>query len=137
MTGNGKNKKADNGIISEGVALSTGKKMVLGLQHTFTMFGATVLVPIITGMNISVALFMAGIGTLFFHMVTKRKAPIFLGSSFAFIPPILAAAAAAAARNGVAYEAGDAYAEGLAYAQGGIVIAGLVYLIVAGLVYLF
>ncbi len=137
MTGNGKNKTVDNGIISEGVALDTGKKMVLGLQHTFTMFGATVLVPIITGMNISVALFMAGIGTLFFHLVTQRKAPIFLGSSFAFIPPILAAAAAAAARNGVPYEAGDAYAEGLAYAQGGIVIAGLVYLVMAGLVYLF
>jgi uracil permease len=99
MTGNGKNKTVDNGIISEGVALGTGKKMVLGLQHTFTMFGATVLVPIITGMNISVALFMAGIGTLFFHLVTQRKAPIFLGSSFAFIPPILAAAAAAAARK--------------------------------------
>ncbi|NLO25776.1 MAG: uracil permease [Clostridiales bacterium] len=137
MTGNGKNKKADNGIISEGVALSTGKKMVLGLQHTFTMFGATVLVPIITGMDISVALFMAGIGTLLFHLVTKKKAPIFLGSSFAFIPPILAAAAAVAARNGVAYQAGDAYAEGLAYAQGGIVIAGLVYVVMSGLVYVF
>jgi uracil permease len=137
MTGNGKNERADIGIIYEGEDLSTGKKAILGLQHTFTMFGATVLVPIITGMNISVALFMAGIGTLFFHLITKKKAPIFLGSSFAFIPPILAAAAAAASRSGVAYEAGDAYAEGLAYAQGGIVVAGLVYLVISGLVYMF
>ena len=75
--------------------------------------------------------------TLLFHLVTKKKAPIFLGSSFAFIPPILAAAAAVAARNGVAYQAGDAYAEGLAYAQGGIVIAGLVYVVMSGLVYVF
>ncbi|MDD2573029.1 MAG: solute carrier family 23 protein [Firmicutes bacterium] len=137
MTDNGRNKQVDSEVISEGDFLPTGKKVILGLQHTFTMFGATVLVPIITGMNVSVALFMAGIGTLFFHIVTKKKAPVFLGSSFAFIPPILAAAAAVAARNGVAYQAGDAYAEGLAYAQGGIVIAGLVYVVMSGLVYLF
>jgi uracil permease len=124
-------------IIAEGDYLSPGKRAVLGLQHTFTMFGATVLVPIITGLNISVALFMAGICTLFFHLVTKKKAPIFLGSSFAFIAPILSATGAIALKNGVAYQAGDAYAEGLAYAQGGIVVAGLVYVVVSGLVYLF
>ncbi len=137
MTDINKSQPAGSGIIYEGDSLTTGKKAILGLQHTFTMFGATVLVPIIIGMNISVALFMAGIGTLFFHLVTKKKVPVFLGSSFAFVPPILAAVAAVAARNGVAYEAGDAYVEGLAYAQGGIVIAGLVYLIMSGLVYLF
>jgi len=103
--------------------LTTGKKVVLGIQHTFTMFGATVLVPILTGLDISVALFMAGIGTLFFHLVTTGKMPVFLGSSFAFIAPIVAAAAM--------------YGGNRAYAQGGIVIAGLVYLILALLVGLF
>jgi uracil permease len=103
--------------------LTMGKKVVLGVQHTFTMFGATVLVPILTGLDISVALFMAGVGTLFFHLVTTGKVPVFLGSSFAFIAPIGAVAAM--------------YSGNLAYAQGGIVIAGLVYLILALLVGLF
>lgn len=123
--------------IREGDYLSAGKKAILGLQHMFTMFGATVLVPIITGLNISVALFMAGIGTLFFHLVTKKKVPVFLGSSFAFIAPILAVAGAVAVKNGIAYNPGDPYAEGLAYAQGGLVVAGLVYVILAGLAYVF
>lgn len=101
--------------------ISSGKKLVLGIQHVFTMFGATILVPIITGLNISVALFMAGVGTLLFHFITKRKIPAYLGSSFAFIAPILAVA-----------EMSD-----LPHAQGGLVVAGLVYLILAGLIYLF
>ncbi|MBA1336369.1 MAG: Uracil permease [Firmicutes bacterium] len=129
--------EVNEGAVREEDHLSAGKKAILGLQHTFTMFGATVLVPIITGLNISVALFMAGIGTLFFHMVTKKKVPVFLGSSFAFIAPILAVAGAVAVKNGIAYNPGDTYAEGLAYAQGGIVIAGLVYVVLAGLVYIF
>lgn len=99
--------------------MGTGKTVILGLQHTFTMFGATVLVPILTGMDISVALFMAGIGTLFFHLVTKGKAPVFLGSSFAFIVPIVAAT--------TAYSLG--------HALGGIVVAGLLYVVLAILVY--
>ena len=61
------------------------KNIVLGLQHLIAMFGATVLVPILTGLNPSVALFSAGIGTLTFHAVTGGKVPVFLGSSFAFI----------------------------------------------------
>jgi len=101
--------------------LTTGKKVVLGVQHTFTMFGATVLVPILTGLDISVALFMAGVGTLFFHLITTGRIPVFLGSSFAFIAPIIAVA--------------EKY--GLPYAQGGVVIAGLVYLVLALLVGLF
>lgn len=101
--------------------ISNGKKVVLGVQHTFTMFGATVLVPLITGLDISVALFMAGIGTLLFHFITKGKVPVFLGSSFAFIAPILAVAGMS----------------DMAHAQGGIVVAGLVYLILAGLIYVF
>ena len=99
-----------------------GKTTVLGLQHTFTMFGATILVPIILsefGMNISVALFMAGVCTLLFHLLTKGGVPIFLGSSFAFIAPIIAAASA----------------HGIDYALGGIVAAGLIYVLMAVLVY--
>lgn len=76
------------------------------------MFRATVLVPIITGLDISVALFMAGLGTLIFHLITKGKVPAFLGSSFAYIAPILLVASTS----------------GMAYAQGGIVVAGLIYI---------
>lgn len=93
----------------------TGRNIVLGLQHTFVMFGATVLVPILTGLDVGVTLFTAGMGTLFFHLVTRFKVPIFLGSSFAFIPGILAVKAS----------------EGLPAALGGIVIAGLLYVVVA------
>jgi uracil permease len=71
------------------VQLTPQKKVVLGLQHTIAMFGATVLVPLLTGLNPSVALIAAGIGTLLFHLVTKQMVPVFLGSSFAFIPPIV------------------------------------------------
>ena len=101
--------------------LTAGKKVVLGFQHMFTMFGATVLVPIITGLDISVALFMSGICTLWFHLATKGLVPIYLGSSFSFIAPIILVAGM----------------YGMPYAQGGIVISGLVYLVVALLVYLF
>lgn len=95
------------------------KNFILGLQHLLAMFGATVLVPIITGLDISVALFSAGIGTLAFHCCTKFKVPVFLGSSFAFIPPILAVVAKYGS---------------LEYAQGGIVVAGLLYILASLLV---
>ena len=100
--------------------LTLGKKVVLGVQHTFTMFGATVLVPILTGLDIGVALFMAGVCTLWFHLATQGKVPIFLGSSFAFIAPIVAVSTM----------------YGMEYAQGGIVISGLIYLLFALLVFL-
>ncbi|GAB1455671.1 solute carrier family 23 protein [Spirochaetota bacterium] len=93
----------------------TGKNVVMGLQHTFVMFGATVLVPIITGLDVGVTLFAAGVGTLLFHIITKFKVPVFLGSSFAFIPGIAAVGAL----------------QGLPYALGGIMVAGLLYVIVA------
>jgi uracil permease len=92
--------------------------IVLGLQHGFTMFSATVLVPIITGLDISVALLMAGIGTLLFHFVTNNKVPAFLGSSFAFITPIVLVA--------------DKF--GMPYALGGIVAAGVIYLLLSFLI---
>ena len=65
--------------------LGTPKMLVLGLQHLFAMFGATVLVPAITGLNVSTTLLFAGLGTLLFHLITGRKVPAFLGSSFAFL----------------------------------------------------
>ncbi|MGL4802130.1 MAG: solute carrier family 23 protein, partial [Cetobacterium sp.] len=65
--------------------LSTKSKLLLGIQHVLAMFGATVLVPFLTGLNPSVALLSAGIGTLLFHLCTKGIVPVFLGSSFAFI----------------------------------------------------
>jgi len=94
-----------------------GKNFVLGFQHMFVMFGATVLVPLITGLDVGVTLFAAGVGTLLFHVVTKFEVPVFLGSSFAFIPGIIAVATA---------EGGS-----LPEALGGIVIAGLLYIVVA------
>lgn len=101
--------------------LSGTKRFVLGLQHTAAMFGATVLVPMQTGLHPSVALLTAGLGTLLFHLVTKGKVPVFLGSSFAYIAAIQLVGKS----------------EGLDYATGGIIVAGLVYLVLAGLVYLF
>ena len=92
----------------------TGKNVVMGLQHTFVMFGATVLVPILTGLDVGVTLFAAGVGTWIFHIMTGFKVPVFLGSSFAFIPGLIAVGAS----------------QGLPYALGGIVIAGLLYVVV-------
>ncbi len=94
-----------------------GKNIIMGLQHTFVMFGATVLVPLITGLDVGVTLFAAGIGTLLFHILTKFQVPVFLGSSFAFIPGIIAVSTA---------EGGS-----LSEALGGIFVAGLVYVVVA------
>ena len=108
----------DKEAIRDGDYINPVKKIILGLQHAFTMFGATVLVPIITGFNISVALFMAGCGTLLFYFITKRKVPAFLGSSFAFIAPVLVVT--------------EKF--GLPYACGGIVVAGLLYLLLSLLV---
>ena len=67
------------------------QKTVVGAQFLFVAFGATVLVPLLVGLDPSVALLTAGVGTLIFHVVTKGKVPIFLGSSFAFIAPIIKA----------------------------------------------
>ena len=94
----------------------TGIKVIMALQHLIAMFGSTVLVPILTGLDISVALFCAGIGTLIFHFCTKKKVPVFLGSSFAFIPVIIAVK--------------EVYGD-LRYAQGGILVAGLIYVILS------
>lgn len=100
--------------------VNSSKKVILALQHLVAMFGATVLVPILTGLNPSVALFSAGIGTLIFHLCTKGKVPAFLGSSFAFIPAIITVK--------------TLYNGDLRYAQGGLMVAGLIYVGVSFLI---
>ena len=104
--------------------LGTPKMLVLGLQHMFAMFGATVLVPIITGLSVSATLLFAGLATLFMHLVTGRKVPVFLGSSFAFLGGY-------AAVKEMATKAGYTEAQGLVYACVGVACAGLLYLILA------
>ena len=108
--------------------LGKPKMLVLGLQHLFAMFGATVLVPALTGLNVSTTLLFAGLGTLLFHMVTGRKVPAFLGSSFAFLGGYAAIAPTADA-------AGNAISNAalLPYACAGVAVAGLVYLVLAAL----
>ncbi len=115
-------------------ALGVPKMMVLGFQHVFAMFGATVLVPLITGLSVSTTLLMAGLGTLLFHVITRGKVPAFLGSSFAFLGGFAIVAPKLADANG---ELTVPNAEMLPYACGGVVAAGLLYVIVAGLIHLF
>ncbi len=98
--------------------LSRGQKTVVGVQFLFVAFGATVLVPLLVGLDPSTALFTAGVGTLIFHLVTKGIVPIFLGSSFAFIAPIV--------------KATELY--GLAGTLSGLVAVGLVYFLMSALV---
>ena len=106
--------------------LGKPKMLVLGLQHMFAMFGATVLVPAITGLPVSTTLLFAGIGTLLFHLLTKMKVPAFLGSSFAFIGGYLSIV-----------EMGKSYdltaSQSLPYACIGVACAGFLYFVLAGL----
>lgn len=109
---------------------TTKQKLVLGIQHTLAMFGATVLVPALTGMNTSITLFCAGLGTLLFHLVTKKKVPVFLGSSFAFMAGLMAIIGDS--------RMGDAdFLEKLAAVKGALIVAGLVYVVFAGLIRIF
>ena len=111
--------------------LSNARRAVLGLQHLFAMFGATILVPLISGLSVQVTLVAAGVGTLIFHFVSKGKVPVFLGSSFAFLVGI-----GLITNPEIGVFAGEAMeqTEKLAYATGGIMIAGFLYLILALLV---
>ena len=122
-------KEINNGGIYDARKLGVGKTLLLGLQHMFAMFGATVLVPILTGLSISTTLLFAGIGTLLFHLITKRKVPAFLGSSFAF----LGGYAAIAPLTDAAGNALDNSAA-LPYACVGVAFAGLLYFVLAGLI---
>ena len=107
--------------IRDAKTLCTSKVLLLGLQHMFAMFGATVLVPALTGLSVSATLLFAGLGTLLFHFLTKRKVPAFLGSSFAFI-------------GGYAAIAPNGERELLPYACLGVFFAALLYLVIAGLI---
>ena len=120
------NQNAD--VVYDVKQLGTARTLVLGAQHLFAMFGATVLVPAITGLNVSTTLLFAGLGTLLFHLITGRKVPAFLGSSFAFLGGYAAIAPTAVA-------AGNALDNSalLPYACAGVAVAGLVYLVLAGL----
>ncbi len=106
--------------------LGKGKMLTLGLQHMFAMFGATVLVPVITGLSMSATLLFAGLGTLIFHFLTKMKVPAFLGSSFAFLGGY-AAVVSMGAQQGLTAQ------ESLPYACIGVFSAGIIYFILAGL----
>ena len=122
MDHNEKNTEA----VHDARTLGTGKTLILGAQHLFAMFGATVLVPAITGLNVSTTLLFAGLGTLLFHFITGMKVPAFLGSSFAFLGGYAAIAPTADA-------AGNALDNSalLPYACAGVAVAGLVYLVLA------
>ncbi|MBO7416152.1 MAG: uracil-xanthine permease [Bacteroidaceae bacterium] len=112
--------------IYDASTLGKGKMLVLGFQHMFAMFGATVLVPILTGLSVSATLLFAGIGTLIFHMFTKFKVPAFLGSSFAFLGGYTAV-------KGFGVELGMSEPVALTYACIGVFCAGLLYFVLAAL----
>lgn len=122
------NKETHEGIYDV-KQLGAGKTIVLGLQHMFAMFGATVLVPLLTGLDVSTTLLFAGLGTLLFHLVTKGKVPAFLGSSFAFLGGYFAIAPI--------LEDGSSNVEMIPYACFGVACAGLLYLVLAALIKLF
>ena len=113
--------------------LGTPRVLLLGLQHMFAMFGATILVPMLTGLDVSTTLLFAGVGTLLFHFLSKGKVPAFLGSSFAFLGGYAAIAPMLtdAAGNQVAIK------ELLPYACFGVACAGLLYLVMALLIKIF
>ena len=123
----------NNGAIRDASVLGIPKMLILGLQHMFAMFGATILVPILVNsyfgedvLHVQVTLICAGLGTLFFHLCSKFKVPAFLGSSFAFLGGF---ATIANLDTGVFADMSNA--DKLSYACGGIVVAGLLYLVLA------
>jgi uracil permease len=111
--------KSEREVIGVDDRVSVGRAIPLGIQHMMSMFGSTVLVPVLTGLNPNVAIMCSGIGTICYLLVTRNKIPSYLGSSFAFISPILAAVAAT----------GDLHT-----ALSGVVVAGCVFLAVAGII---
>ena len=110
-----------DGAVYDAKTLGAGRVILLGFQHMFAMFGSTVLVPALTGLSVSATLLFAGLGTILFHLLSKRKVPAFLGSSFAFLAGYFAIAP-------------HGERELLPYACFAVAIAGLVYLILAGLI---
>ena len=113
--------KSNDTAIYDARQLGVPKMLILGLQHMFAMFGATVLVPALTGLSVSATLLFAGLGTLFFHLLTKMKVPAFLGSSFAFIGGYQA----------IAMVDGKVDSSLLPYACFGVACAGLLYVLLS------
>ena len=113
--------------------LGKSRMFILGLQHMFAMFGATVLVPALSGLDVATTLLFAGLGTLLFHLLTKGKVPAFLGSSFAFIGGYNAVRTIGTNADGSAIYNNDL----LAYACFGVAIAGLMYIILSTLFKIF
>jgi uracil permease len=105
-------------IIGVDERVSVGRAIPLGIQHMMSMFGSTVLVPVLTGLDPNVAIMCSGIGTICYLLVTGNKIPSYLGSSFAFISPILAVGAT----------------RGLGAAMSGVIVAGVVFLVIAGII---
>lgn len=124
-----KDKTVINGPVYDARTLGKPRMLVLGLQHMFAMFGATVLVPILTGLDIATTLLFAGLGTLLFHLLTKGKVPAFLGSSFAFIGGYNAIRQVGLDAAGQPIYNNDL----LVYACFGVACAGLMYVILAAL----
>ena len=124
----GKNKIPETGIY-DARQLGTGRMLLLGFQHMFAMFGATVLVPTLTGLSVSATLLFAGLGTLLFHLITGGKVPAFLGSSFAFLSGYAAVKAMP--------QFADGTMNWIPYAGVGVAVAGLIYVVVAGLFKIF
>ncbi len=115
------NKGIGQTAIYDAGKLGTSKTLILGVQHMFAMFGATVLVPVLTGLSVSTTLLFAGVGTLLFHLIAKGKIPAFLGSSFAFLAGYWAIAP-------------NQEAELLPYACFGVACSGILYFILAALI---
>ena len=111
----------DYSRLDQKLLLGLDQKLLLGLQHVLAMFGATVLVPFLTGLHPSIALLSAGIGTLLFHWCTKGVVPVFLGSSFAFIGAIALTLSS----------------QGIGAVKGGIIAAGFIYVIMAAVIKIF
>ena len=132
LQGNGKPNAGYDAGIYDARTLGIPKVLLLGLQHMFAMFGATILVPMLTGLDVSTTLLFAGLGTLLFHLITKGKVPAFLGSSFAFLGGYAAIAPMTdQASNAVSNK------ELLPYACFGVACAGMLYLILALLIKVF
>ena len=113
--------------ITDARELGIPKYVILGVQHLFAMFGATILVPVLTGLSVSSTLLFAGIGTLVFHFVSKLKVPAFLGSSFAFLGGYMSV-------KTLGVEQGMTETLALDYACVGVFFAGLCYFVMAGLI---
>ena len=124
-----KEKTVINGPVYDARTLGKPRMMVLGLQHMFAMFGATVLVPMLTGLDIATTLLFAGLGTLLFHLITGGKVPAFLGSSFAFIGGYNAVRTVGLDAAGQPIYNNDL----LVYACFGVACAGLMYVILSAL----